>query len=112
MVSSILEVKHLFIVTGNKVLPFVNPLPLFITCLGSLRFSYRFVDIVYLCLIQTGCPEEARGMHKPGNLRRAWASLVVQRLRIHLAMQGTRVRALVREDPTCRGATKPVQHDY
>ena len=27
-------------------------------------------------------------------------------------MQGTRVRALVREDPTCRGATKPVCHDY
>ena len=35
------------------------------------------------------------------------ASLVVQWLRIHLPMQGTRVRALVREDPTCRGATKP-----
>ena len=27
-------------------------------------------------------------------------------------MQGTRVRALVREDPTCRGATKPVSHNY
>ena len=27
-------------------------------------------------------------------------------------MQGTRVRALVREDPTCRGATKPVRHNY
>ena len=27
-------------------------------------------------------------------------------------MQGTRVRALVWEDPTCRGATKPVQHNY
>ena len=27
-------------------------------------------------------------------------------------MQGTRVQALVREDPTCRGATKPVHHDY
>ena len=27
-------------------------------------------------------------------------------------MQGTRVRALVREDPTCRGATKPVCHNY
>ena len=27
-------------------------------------------------------------------------------------MQGTQVRALVREDPTCRGATKPVSHDY
>ena len=29
-------------------------------------------------------------------------------VRIHLPMQGTRVRTLVREDPTCRGATKPV----
>ncbi|KAJ8782828.1 hypothetical protein J1605_009436 [Eschrichtius robustus] len=27
-------------------------------------------------------------------------------------MQATRVRALVREDPTCRGATKPVRHSY
>ena len=39
------------------------------------------------------------------------ASLVVQWLRIHLPMQGTLVRALVREDPTCRGATKPVSHN-
>ena len=34
-------------------------------------------------------------------------SLVAQWLRIRLPMQGTRVRALVREDPTWRGATKP-----
>ena len=27
-------------------------------------------------------------------------------------MQGTRVRALVWEDPTCRGATKPMRHNY
>ena len=27
-------------------------------------------------------------------------------------MQGTRVQALVQEDPTCRGATKPVHHNY
>ena len=27
-------------------------------------------------------------------------------------MQGMRVRALVREDPTCRGAAKPVRHNY
>ena len=27
-------------------------------------------------------------------------------------MQGTRVQALVGEDPTCRGATKPVRHNY
>ena len=39
-------------------------------------------------------------------------SLVVQWLRICLPMQGTRVRALVREDPTCRRATKPVRHNY
>ena len=40
------------------------------------------------------------------------ASLVAQWLRICLSMQGTRVRALVREDPTCRGATRPVSHNY
>ena len=39
------------------------------------------------------------------------ASLVAQWLRICLTMQGTQVRALVREDPTCRGATKPVHHN-
>ena len=40
------------------------------------------------------------------------ASLVAQWLRIRLPMQGTRVRAPVWEDPTCRGATKPVRHNY
>ena len=39
------------------------------------------------------------------------ASLVAQWLRICLPMQGTRVRALVWEDPTCRGATGPVNHN-
>ena len=39
------------------------------------------------------------------------ASLVVQWLRVCLPMQGTRVRALVWEDPTCRGATGPVSHN-
>ena len=32
---------------------------------------------------------------------------MVQWLRICLPTQETRVRALVQEDPTCRGATKP-----
>ena len=40
------------------------------------------------------------------------ASLVAQWLKICLPMQGTRVRALVWEDPTCRGATGPVSHNY
>ena len=40
------------------------------------------------------------------------ASLVAQWLRICLPMQGTRVRVLVWEDPTCHGATGPVSHNY
>ena len=40
------------------------------------------------------------------------ASLVAQWLRIHLPMQGKRVRALVQEDTTCHGATKPVRRNY
>ena len=40
------------------------------------------------------------------------ASLVAQWLRICLPVQGTRVRALVWEDPTCRGATGSVSHNY
>ena len=47
-------------------------------------------------------------------IKKMWcgASLVAQWLRICLPMQGTRVRALVREDPTCRRATKPMHHNY
>ena len=41
-----------------------------------------------------------------------WASLVAQWLRICLPMQGTRVRALVWEDPTCRGVAGPMSHNY
>ena len=39
-------------------------------------------------------------------------SLVTQWLRTRLPMQGTRVRALVWEDPTYRRATKPMHHNY
>ena len=41
-----------------------------------------------------------------------WVSLVVQWLRIRLPMQGTLVRSLVQEDPTCCGATRPMHHNY
>ena len=44
--------------------------------------------------------------------KRQGTSLVAQWIRIHLPMQGTRVRAMVQEDPTCRGATRPVGHNY
>ena len=39
-------------------------------------------------------------------------SLVVQWLRIHLAIQGTWVRPRVWEDPTCCEAAKPRHHSY
>ena len=42
----------------------------------------------------------------------ARASLVAQWLRTRLPTQGTQVPALVQEDPTCRGATKPVRQSY
>ena len=45
-------------------------------------------------------------------LRKKNNSLVAQWLGIHLPVQGTRVQALVREDPTCHRATKPVCHNY
>ena len=53
---------------------------------------------------------ELHGNHKSKTYNRA--SLVAQWLRICLPMQGTQVRALVWEDPTCRGATGPVSHNY
>ena len=48
----------------------------------------------------------------PHQNKHSRASLVAQWLRIRLPMQGTRVRALVWEDPTCREATRPVSHNY
>ena len=63
---------------------------------------------------------ESRGAKKEGQRRpetftksKWWeTSLLAQWLRIRLPMQGKRVSALVWEDPTCRGATKPVLHNY
>ena len=50
---------------------------------------------------------EGRGSELQGR-----ASLVTKWLRVRLPMQGTRVRALGWEDPTCRGAAGPVSHSY
>ena len=66
-------------------------------------------------------PEERENMNRPitsteieTEIKKlpTGASLVVQWLRICLPMQGTQVRVLVWEDPTCRGATGPVSHNY
>ena len=46
------------------------------------------------------------------NRNLGWASLVVQWLRIRLAMQGRPVGSLVGEDPTCCRETRPLPHNY
>ena len=51
-------------------------------------------------------------MREEGIKMKVGTSLVAQWLRIRLPIQRTRVRALVREDPTCRGSAKPVHHNY
>ena len=62
-------------------------------------------------LENTACKKQT-GKKYIKNLPVCGASLVAQWLRICLPMQETRVRALVWEDPTCRGATRPVSHNY
>ena len=37
---------------------------------------------------------------------------MVQWVRIYLAMQGTQVRSMIQEDPTCLGGLKPKQNNY
>ena len=103
----------------------------FITLLGlgyslNLRTQCGIFSTI-MCLLQ---PFHFRVVHRRWVKRNEWcqkltamslfvsiktphrASLVTQWLRICLLMQGTRVRALVCEDPTCRGAAGPVSHNY
>ena len=70
-----------------------------------------YVDEIILKFIQKvkGTRLDKTTLEKKNNVG---FSLVVQWLRIRLPMQGTQVRALVQEDPTCCGATKPVRHNY
>ena len=88
-------------------------------CLGLAMLT---AGCVHTALVQVGPSFCAY----PTDLLRAWcsraiagpkplfkklkgrASLVVQWLRVRLPMQGTRVRAPVQEDPTCRGVAGPV----
>ena len=40
-----------------------------------------------------------------------WASLMLQWLRVHLPVQGTRVWSLIQEGTTCRETIKPMRHN-
>ena len=62
----------------------------------------------------TECTTQRVNFSKPWTLvnKVSGASLVAQWLRMCLPMQGTRVQALAWEEPTCRGATRPMCHNY
>ena len=55
---------------------------------------------------------EFSGLVAESKTEESRASLVVQWIRIHQPMQGTQVRALVWEDPTCLGAAQPMHPKY
>ena len=66
------------------------------------RDTERLSNSISFCRMGKQRPKECK----------CWASLVAQWLGVCLLVQGTRVRALVWEDPTCCGATRPVSHNY
>ena len=85
-----------------------------------VHLSWQYLEPIGAALqscVQVQCCEQindSRGIQASALLSKQSykASLVAQWLRIRLPMQGTRVRALVWEDPTCRGATRPLSHSY
>ena len=71
--------------------------------------SYTFNGML-LCNKKEESADTCYAMDEPQK-HYAWASLVAQWLRVCLLMRGTRVRALVWEDPTCQGAAGSVGHN-
>ena len=76
--------------------------PRILSIMGWKRLGRRLRDSGFSLKL---CPGREVKNTKEGT------SLVGQQLRVRLPMQGTRVRCLVREDPTCHGATRPVRHN-
>ena len=106
----IARVLHIFWITVYQIclLQIFSP----ILCLSS--HSLHSVICTFLILMKSSLSsisfmDLVSGVVYKKPLR---ASLVAQWLRICLLMPETRVRALVWEDPTCRGATRPVSHNY
>ena len=78
-----------------------------------MRMGYKDTKLEARKYLEHWFPNlSARKNHLGSFKKNTRASLVVQWLRICLLMQGTRVQALVWEDPTCHGATRPVSHNY
>ena len=79
---------------------------------------YHTTSTIYVCWLAEilFLPLKARTtclkLRNCNSIKIPGTSPVAQWLRICLPMQGTRVWSLVREDPTCRRATKPMCHNY
>ena len=81
-----------------------------------IHLAVKVSDVLFLPLLSdpsfqgllTLTPELSEGGLMKTEVR---TSPVVQRLRIHLPMQGTQVQSLVWEDSTCCGMTKPLPHN-
>ena len=91
--------------TGNCLMPKTH-------CSSHTKNTHR--DTSGFSCVNVESQGHICGRVAPGsqNKRIRGASLVAPWLRICLPVQGTQVRALVWEDPTCRGATRPVSHNY
>ena len=93
----------MFDITFDELMPLLSHYPSTPPIVVSLHIQLIITNIFY-------CPvPQSLDIFACQNSR---ASLVAQWLRICLPRQGTRVRALVWEDPTCRGAAGPVSHKY
>ena len=79
----------------------------FITKIKKKRHRISSIDSGKKCLANSNIHSDKTSQKTRNKKDLSWASLVAQWLRICLPMQGTRVRALVWEDPTCRRATGP-----
>ena len=82
---------------------------------GERESGAQFYILSLVTFILTGYKSQLqttkRKTHTYTHLKTHRASLVAQWLGVCLLMQGTRVRALVWEDPTCHGAAGPVSHN-
>ena len=81
-------------------------------CVIWFRFIVTFLAVPKSAKWVMTQEDEKLSVHKYAKEKTGGTSLVAQWLRIRLPMQGTWVQALVQEDPTCHGATKPVSHNY
>ena len=98
--SSTIEMAWQFLIKINIHLPYKPTMPFWIFTLKKWKqCSHKNLYMNVYSNSVNKCPKLG-------------TSLVAQWLRIRLSMQGTQVRALAQEDPTWRGATKPVHHNY